>query len=1266
MKLKLAGSVCLALTCAIGALIAQEPDQVPGTAGPNDTISDVKFGSIVPIVRETGKVSLSVDGLGTNSASGIIQVQKPAGATVRGAYMAAATTGFSGRVLNNNDIRIDGVGVVWSIQTPSSISSSNHWANVTALVKTKIDGAPAGRVNFTISEVSPGGIDGEILAVIFDDPNQATDNTVALLFGAQAVGGDTFALGLADPIDKSDPALALQMGLGIGFGFQTAFNGTQRSTVDVNGVRLSSSAGGQDDGDSVNGALLTVGGLDDSPANPADPFAVHTANGTRTDDELYDLAPLVSNGATTISVFTTNPSTDDNIFFASFFLRSTTAVVGEGIVLAPASAINPVGSQHTVTATMQDSLGRPVKDRLVTFTVKKGPHAGLTDTAFTGPDGKARFTYTGNSPGVDNIEAQALDQAGKALVSNIVVSEFFIANEPPTISCPAPVTVERASPAGTDVTLTVQVTDPDAEPVTVTWNVGGMDVQTDNVLGLPSGPTRVTLQRAYALGSHTVTVTVDDGDAAPITCSTTVTVAAATTSLSVTPSTGTFGETTTVQAVLTAAGVGVANKSVSFTLSGMNAGSATTDNNGVATLPGVSLGSIGAGSYPAAVAASFGGEAEFTAATGTGALTVHKATPTLNVTGGTFTYDGDPHPATGTANGVDGEDLGALSLTYSGLSDAPINAGSYAVIASFAGNDNYNPASSSDATILITKATPTFNISGGTFTYDGDPHPATGTALGAKGEDLGSLTFTYNGISDAPVNVGNYVVVASFGGSDNYNPASGGSASIVITKAAPTVNATGGTFTYDGDPHPATGSATGVDGEDLGAVSFTYNGAGDTPINAGGYAVIATFAGNDNYSPGSNALAQIVINKAAPVLQWNAPADIVFGTPLGAAQLNAAASFEGASLPGTFTYVPGPGSVLNAGAGQALSADFAPADSTNFTAATIGVTLNVLKATPFFSDLTSPTIAFGTAATVLSGRIAAGGLIPSGAVMITVNGVTQAAEIGVDGQFSSAFNTAALPVVYPAHVVTFVYGGSINFTGALGQATVLVTNSREISSDFNSTPILAGNYIWFNSSIRLFRQGVADDDAGEENPDANGNAAGTGNNSLTGPATVHVFAQTISFTVNGAPVVLTVPDAVVRFSATATMATTRFDQATGMWETTVPVGYDGDVFLAGLAHLVPTSYPGKLGPVTWSGTFLSDQTTEAVKWQWGAAVYSAFSTDYPALGVKPVDGQKASEFDDNDKAGTPENFKQYLIKGARSGGQSNHAGSRTNRQTVAP
>jgi hypothetical protein len=68
---------------------------------------------------------------------------------------------------------------------------------------------------------------------------------------------------------------------------------------------------------------LTVGGLDDSNANPVDPYALPAND--RTDDELYDLLPFVSHGDTSVVINTTNPSLDDNIFFAALFGASVDA-----------------------------------------------------------------------------------------------------------------------------------------------------------------------------------------------------------------------------------------------------------------------------------------------------------------------------------------------------------------------------------------------------------------------------------------------------------------------------------------------------------------------------------------------------------------------------------------------------------------------------------------------------------------------------------------------------------------------------------------------------------------------------------------------------------------------------------------------------------------------------------------------------------------------------------------------------------------------------
>jgi uncharacterized repeat protein (TIGR01451 family) len=90
--------------------------------------------------------------------------------------------------------------------------------------------------------------------------------------------------------------------------------------------------------------------------------------------------------------------------------------------LAPASAENPVGSPHTVTATATRNES-PVADLSVSFDVVSGPNVGTAGSAVTGPDGTASFTYTGEVTGTDTIRASALD--GETTVSSNDVTKTW-------------------------------------------------------------------------------------------------------------------------------------------------------------------------------------------------------------------------------------------------------------------------------------------------------------------------------------------------------------------------------------------------------------------------------------------------------------------------------------------------------------------------------------------------------------------------------------------------------------------------------------------------------------------------------------------------------------------------------------------------------------------------------------------------------------------------------------------------------------------------
>src|SRR5207248_2743502 len=196
---------------------------------------------------------------------------------------------------------------------------------------------------------------------------------------------------------------------------------------------------------------------------------------------------------------------------------------------------------------------------------------------------------------------------------------------------------------------------------------------------------------------------------------------------------------------------------------------------------------------------------------------------------------------------------------------------------------------------------------------------------------------------------------------------------------------------------PCTASVTGTGGLNQ-SVSVTYT----NNVNAGTATANAAFGGDANHE-GSSGSATFTITKATPVITWSNPADIVYGTALGSTQLNATAN-----VPGGFSYTPGSGTVLNAAAAQPLLASFSPSDTANYNATSKNVQINVLKATASFSNLSSPTIAYGTATTNLAGKISFGSFIPTGNVAITLNGVTQNAAIGAGGNFASSFATGSL------------------------------------------------------------------------------------------------------------------------------------------------------------------------------------------------------------------------------------------------------------------
>jgi hypothetical protein len=193
----------------------------------------------------------------------------------------------------------------------------------------------------------------------------------------------------------------------------------------------------------------------------------------------------------------------------------------------------------------------------------------------------------------------------------------------------------------------------------------------------------------------------------------------------------------------------------------------------------------------------------------------------------------------------------------------------------------------------------------------------------------------------------------------------------------------------------------------------------------------------------------------------------------------------------------------------------------------------------------------------------------------------------------------------------------------------VVTNAQTcITANLNGTPISAGNWIWFNS---VFKPAAT-------------------NTSYT----ITIYHQTITGSIGGSNVDLIVPDAEIAFSSTFSSATTGFDGV--KWWTTGPLAskLPGNEFMSGLAYQLPF-YSSGGGSLIWCAT-LDVTAGVSLNWKWAAAVYTTFSSDYDTLGIKPVDHKKASAYKNPDKAGTPENFKQFMIGGGRGGNVANMTG----------
>ena len=392
-----------------------------------------------------------------------------------------------------------------------------------------------------------------------------------------------------------------------------------------------------------------------------------------------------------------------------------------------------------------------------------------------------------------------------------------------------------------------------------------------------------------------------------------------------------------------------------------------------------------------------------------------------------------------------GSPIDTVALDQNGqatFTTSTLSVGPHSITASYEGDDASAPSTSSALSQVVNKADQTITFPAiAPFTWVGGS--ATLNATASSG-----LTVTYSVLS-GPCSVtgdtltataaGSCVVAADQAGDSNYNAAPQTTATATANKADQAI--TFGALsdkTYGDAPFTvsATGGASGNPVTFVAAGSCTSGGTNGSTITingAGPCTVTASQAGDSNYNAAPDVPQSFNVNKATAIVSVSGYTGVYDGSAHGAT--GSATGVGGEDLSGllnlgaNFTNVPGG------------AANWSFAGNTNYNPASGTVSIIITRATPAFSNLSSPVIGCGTATVSLSGRITSGPLVPTGVVAVTLNGVTQNAAIQPDGSFSSAFATGSLTPAGSPFAVTFSYGGDGNFNPAGGASTLAVFDS---------------------------------------------------------------------------------------------------------------------------------------------------------------------------------------------------------------------------------
>ena len=506
-----------------------------------------------------------------------------------------------------------------------------------------------------------------------------------------------------------------------------------------------------------------------------------------------------------------------------------------------------------------------------------------------------------------------------------------------------------------------------------------------------------------------------------------------------------------------------------------------------------SLSVSGGDSQTAAINQAFASPLRVTVTgTGTDPVAGGKVIFSAPAAGASATFSGNPATI-----GTDG--------TTSVTATANGTGGSYSVSASAAGATA--PVSFSLTNIAHIAPTFTFELTGLSAKTYGDGGFSVAGYASKSADDTGAITFALGSgstgctvtsagmvtVTGAAVDPASCIIEASLAADGAYLAAGPTSAGFHIARATPSFSSVAiDDATYDGSPHGATASVTGVGSPaaDLGGASVSYalrSGSAEpysygtptttAPTDAGVYRVTFSYPGDADYTAVTDDAHTITISPAAPDFTFVLPDPFIktYGDNLFSV---AGYASEPADDTGAITFATGSGSVGctvtsdgtvtitgASGAGACVIEASLAGDANYLGAGPLSQSFSIGRARAIISPTSGHATYGGTA--ILTASLNGGGLPLVGRTISFQIGTSTSATVGSATTDSNGVATLAdvtLPTgytsatVYPGAVIAH-FAGDANYRGTgntgdltVGKAILTITPSGDQSMVYGSTP----------------------------------------------------------------------------------------------------------------------------------------------------------------------------------------------------------------------